>query len=290
MNVDNLVTLAYAKINLGLAVKGKRSDGYHELQTVMQTIDLHDTVRISLSSNNDIECLCGRLSGPRNLAYQAAKLFREGLNSQQGIRIEIDKRIPIQAGLAGGSADAAAVLRGLNQLWKQPYSQEEILQLANQLGSDIAFCLAGGTQWAEGRGEKLLPLTEAPEMSLVVVKPQQGINTGESYRQFDQRGESHLLSFEAWEEALKSGSIQRIALLLSNDLEAGSQQILPLIGGLKNGLLKEGCLGALMSGSGSAVFGIAASEEQAQRIAHSLKARGYSAWATKTIAPGNTDK
>jgi 4-diphosphocytidyl-2-C-methyl-D-erythritol kinase len=285
MKADYLETFAYAKINLGLAVKGKRPDGYHELQTVMQTIELHDTVKLSLSGKNDIECLCGRLSGPRNLAYQAAKLFRDGLNSKQGICIEIAKEIPIQAGLAGGSADAAAVLRGLNQLWEQPYSQEELLQLANRLGSDIAFCLDGGTQWAEGRGEKLLPLTEAPEMSLVVVKPQQGINTGESYRQFDQLEGGQLLSFQAWAEALKFGSVESIASLLSNDLEAGSQKILPLIGSLKESLLKEGCLGALMSGSGSAVFGIAPSKEQAQRIAQSLQKMGYAVWSTKTITP-----
>ncbi|HVJ49884.1 4-(cytidine 5'-diphospho)-2-C-methyl-D-erythritol kinase [Desulfitobacterium sp.] len=284
MKEDILVTFAYAKINLGLAVKGKRSDGYHELQTVMQTIDLYDTVKISLSGSG-IECFCGGLSGPRNLAYQAAKLFRERLNSRQGIRIEIEKRIPVQAGLAGGSADAAATLRGLNQLYNYPSSQEELLQLANQLGSDVAFCLQGGTQWAEGRGEKLLPLAEAPEMSLVLAKPQQGVSTGEAYRRFDQLGRGHLLSFQAWEEALQSGSVEKIALLLSNDLEAGSQVILPVIAGLKEDLRKAGCYSALMSGSGSAVFGITHSEDQAQEIAHSLKQKGYSVWVTKTITP-----
>lgn len=285
MKVDNFVTFAYAKINLGLAVKGKRPDGYHELQTVMQTIELHDTVKISRTENDEIQCVCGGLSGPRNLAYQAAMLFREGLKTHQGIRIEIEKRIPIQAGLAGGSADAAATLRGLNELYNQSYSPEEILQLANQLGSDVAFCLHGGTQWAEGRGEKLQPLTEAPEMSLVVVKPQQGINTGESYRKFDQVGGGHLLSFQAWQEALQSGSVEKIASLLSNDLEVGSQMILPLIIRLKESLRKNGCYGALMSGSGSAVFGIAHSAEQAQEIAYSLQKSGYSAWTTKTITP-----
>ncbi|AHF05711.1 4-(cytidine 5'-diphospho)-2-C-methyl-D-erythritol kinase [Desulfitobacterium metallireducens] len=285
MKADDLVTFAYAKINLGLSVKGKRPDGYHELQTVMQTIELHDTVKISRVGNDEIECLCGGLSGPRNLAYQAARLFREGINSHQGIRLEIEKKIPIQAGLAGGSADAAATLRGLNQLYNQPYSQEEILQLANQLGSDIAFCLNGGTQWAEGRGEKLLPLTDVPEMFLIIVKPQQGINTGESYRKFDQLGKSHPLSFHAWDEALQSGSVEKIASLLSNDLEAGSQIILPLIERLKEGLKENGCYGALMSGSGSAVFGIAHSAEHAQEIAHSLQKRGYLSWATKTITP-----
>lgn len=288
MNTDIFETFAYAKINLGIAVKGKRPDGYHELQMVMQTIGLHDTVRLSLLEKDEIRCLCGGLSGPKNLAYQAAKFFKEGLNSHQGIRIEIEKRVPIQAGLGGGSADAAATLRGLNRLFNRPYSQEEILRLANQLGSDVAFCLNGGTQWAEGRGEILLPLPKAPEMPLVVVKPQQGINTGESYRMFDQLGEGHPLSLEAWQEALQSGSAAKIALLLSNDLEAGSQAILPVIASLKEELRREGCQGVLMSGSGSAVFGIAPSAKRAQEIAHSLTKKGYSAWATKTISPKYT--
>lgn len=281
---DNLAMFAYAKINLGLAVKGKRPDGYHELQTVMQTIDIHDTVNVSLSGSG-IECLCGWLSGPRNLAYQAARLFLGGLNYSKGVRIEIEKRIPVQAGLAGGSSDAAATLCGLNQLCNQPYSREELFQIANRLGSDVAFCLQGGTQWAEGRGEKLLPLTEAPVMSLVLVKPQLGINTGESYRRFDLLGRGHPLSFQAWEEAMQSGSIEKIALLLSNDLEVGSQAILPEIAGLKEDLIKAGCYSALMSGSGSTVFGIAHSETEAQEIKYFFQEKGYAVWAIKTITP-----
>lgn len=284
MKEDNLVTFAYAKINLGLAVREKRQDGYHELQTVMQTVGLYDKVKLTITGY-EIECICGGLSGPKNLAYQAAERFMKGLDLKRGVRIEIKKKIPIQAGLAGGSSDAAAVLRGLNHLLNTPYSQEELLELANQLGSDVAFCLQGGTQWAEGRGEKLFALPAAPEMDIILVKPWQGINTGESYRRFDQLGKEHSLNFEVWQEALSSLSIERVALLLSNDLEIGSQSILPEIADVKKSLMEAGCYNALMSGSGSAVFGIARSEAQAQDIAVSFKNKGYSVWVTKTITP-----
>lgn len=284
MKEDCLVAFAYAKINLGLTVREKRPDGYHELQTVMQTIGLYDTVKLSLAGC-EIKCICGGLSGPKNLAYQAAERFMKGLNLHKGVRIEIKKKIPIQAGLAGGSSDAAAVLRGLNHLLNKPYSQEELLELANQLGSDVAFCLQGGTQWAEGRGEKLFALPAAPEMDIILVKPWQGINTGESYHRFDQLGKEHPLNFEAWQEALSSLSIERIASLLSNDLEIGSQSLLPEIADVKKGLMEAGCYNALMSGSGSAVFGIAHSAAQAQDIALSFKNKGYSVWVTKTITP-----
>ncbi|WP_425805795.1 4-(cytidine 5'-diphospho)-2-C-methyl-D-erythritol kinase [Desulfitobacterium sp. Sab5] len=284
MKEDCLVTFAYAKVNLGLAVREKRQDGYHELQSVMQTIGLYDTIKLSLTGC-EIECICGGLSGPKNLAYQAAERFIGGLNLEKGIRIEIKKKIPIQAGLAGGSSDAAATLRGLNHLLNKPYSQEELLELANQLGSDVAFCLQGGTQWAEGRGERLFALPAAPEMDIILVKPWQGINTGESYRRFDQLGKEHPLNLETWQEALSALSIERIASLLSNDLEIGSQSILPEIADIKKDLREAGCYNALMSGSGSAVFGIARSETQARDIALSFKNKGYSVWVTKTITP-----
>lgn len=285
MKENNLVTFAYAKINLGLAIKRKRPDGYHELQTVLQSIELHDTVKISLTGCG-IECRCGMLSGPRNLAYRAAESFMDGLNLKNGVRIEIEKRIPIQAGLAGGSSDAAATLRGLNDLLEQPYSQEELQKLANQLGSDVAFCLQGGTQWAEGRGEILLALPASPEMNLVLVKPEQGINTGESYRRFDRFGDGHSLILQAWEDALQSESIEKVISLLSNDLERGSMEILPEIATLKEDLVKAGCYAALMSGSGSTVFGVVHSADMARRIAHSFEKKGYSTWATRTITPG----
>lgn len=284
MKEDCLVTFAYAKINLGLAVREKRLDGYHELQTVMQSIGLYDTLNLSFTGC-EIKCICGGLSGPKNLAYQAAERFLKGLNLKKGVQIEIKKKIPIQAGLAGGSSDAAATLRGLNRLFNKPYSQEELFEIANQLGSDVAFCLQGGTQWAEGRGEKLFALPAAPEMDLILVKPWQGINTGESYQRFDQLGKEHPLSFDAWQEALNSQSIEKIASLLSNDLEVGSQAILPEIADVKRELVKAGCYNALMSGSGSAVFGIARSETEAQEIALSFKNKGYSVWVAKTITP-----
>lgn len=286
MDRKQLTTFAYAKINLGLAIISRRDDGYHELQSVMQSIGLHDRVNVSLTESG-IQCLCGHLSGPDNLAYRAAQLFLDGRNLIKGIRIEIEKSIPIQAGLAGGSSDAAATLRALNRLFEEPYSQEELLRLAGQLGADVAFCLEGGTQWATGIGELLERLPSSPLMDLIVIKPPQGVNTAKAYRVFDEEGKSHPLDLEAWKESLASGEVERIIPLLSNDLELASMKILPMIAEIKNQLLEAGCLTALMSGSGSAVFGVVGSKAQAEDLADQFRKRDYQVWVTQTIERGD---
>lgn len=282
MDRNQLITFAYAKINLGLAIMDRRPDGYHELQSVMQSIELHDRIKVSLTGSG-IECSCGRLSGPENLAYQAAQRFMEGIHSLKGVHVEIEKNIPIQAGLAGGSSDAAATLRALNVLLKEPYSREELQGLARQLGADVAFCLEGGTQWATGIGDRLERLPAAPRMELILIKPPQGVNTGEAYRVFDQEGKSNALDVHAWRESLTSGQVEKIIPLLSNDLEQASMKILPIIVQIKNRLMEAGCLAALMSGSGSAVFGVAESKAQAAEITKRFKETDYDVWVTHTI-------
>ena len=145
-----VTTFAYAKINLALAVLGVREDGYHELQSVMQSIALHDVVKVR-RTGGDLVCHCGTLSGKRNLAYTAAEMFFKELGLQGGAEIQIEKHIPIQAGLAGGSSDAAAALRLLNQLYNFPLREEKLQELSARCGADVAFCLRGGTAWATGR-------------------------------------------------------------------------------------------------------------------------------------------
>ena len=287
MTVKQIEMFAYAKVNLALAITGLRPDGYHELESVMQSIGICDRIRISMREKG-ILCLCGEFSGPENLAYKAAQTFLNGLNSSQGVEIEIEKNIPVQAGLGGGSADAAATLQGLNLLWHKPYTDVQLKAMAAKLGADVAFCLEGGTQWATGVGEELRPLPPAPKLNLVLIKPQQGINTAQAYRTFDQIGNFAHLDYVAWQRALASGKTEEIIPLLYNSLEPASTKLLPEIARIKDGLSKqEGCKGALMAGSGSTVFGIIETREQAQRIGTIWREKGYGVWVTQTMERGN---
>ncbi|AET65811.1 4-diphosphocytidyl-2C-methyl-D-erythritol kinase [Desulfosporosinus orientis DSM 765] len=283
MEQSFLTTFANAKINLALAIQGIQEDGYHELQSVMQSIELHDIVRVRRHGEK-VVCRCGALSGPGNLAYKAAIEFLSQSGKSGGLEIEIKKQIPIQAGLAGGSTDAAATLRLLNQLYGNPFNNEELLKLAAQCGADVAFCLQGGTMWATGRGEQLELLPAAPRVDLVIMKPYAGVNTREAYRRFDLVGHSGQLTRKDWEEALAGGSIKQIAGLLYNDLEAASIPLVPQIDKFKQSLLESGCYGSLMSGSGSSVFGIAQGEQHARQVAEQLRKKGFrNVWVTKTI-------
>lgn len=281
-------TFAYAKINLALAITGRRADGYHELQSVMQSISLYDVIRV-WRRGDGITCRCGELSGPFNLAYRAAEKFVLRLGKPAGIEIEIEieKKIPLEAGLAGGSSNAAAVLRVLNELYGSPLSGEELRELAGSIGADVAFCLDGGTMWATGRGEILAELPPAPRLELVVAKPLAGVNTQEAYRRFDEEGQTGSLNRDAWIQALTAGRPEQVAALLSNDLEEVSIRMVPEIGHIKRIMLKSGCYGALMSGSGSAVFGLTRGREHALRTAKVLREQGYSqVWTASTNFSG----
>ncbi|MHB8126046.1 MAG: 4-(cytidine 5'-diphospho)-2-C-methyl-D-erythritol kinase [Desulfitobacteriaceae bacterium] len=276
-------TFAYAKINLGLAIVGQRRDGYHELQSVMQSIELHDVIKVERVGHS-LVCHCAGLSGPGNLAYQAADLFLRRIRANDGILIEIDKQLPLQAGLAGGSSDAAATLRLLNEIYQKPLSIEELKELAGMCGSDVGFCLTGGTMWATGRGEELEVLPSAPKMELILVKPLDGIDTGEAYRRFDIIGQKGSQSKEKWRLALEMGQIKEIAHLMSNDFESVSMQMVPEISLIKQELLLAGCYGALMSGSGSTVFGIAQDKEHAVWVGQMLQKKGFDqVWWTSTM-------
>lgn len=273
---------AYAKINLGLAIVGRRSDGYHELQSVMQSIELHDVIKVERNGHS-LVCRCRGLSGPENLAYKAAALFLRNIGVNDGIIIEIDKQIPLQAGLAGGSSDSAAVLLLLNEIYQKPLSFEELKRLALMCGSDVCFCLSGGTMWATGRGEELEILPASPKMELVLVKPRDGINTGEAYRLFDAFGQNGGLNKEDWRYVLEKGRIKEIAELMYNDFESVSAAMVPEISYLKQELLCTGCYGSLMSGSGSTVFGIAQDKEHAAWAGRRLLKKGFNqVWCTST--------
>ncbi len=290
-----LKTFAYAKINLGLAVNGQRKDGYHDIESVFQSIDLHDVVRLR-PVQEGISCRCGDLSGPANLAYRAAARFLRELEARRrgrlrGVEIEIEKNIPMEAGLAGGSSDGAAVLKLMNQLYEYPFSLEELNKMGAELGADVVFCLNGGTMWAAGRGELLEQLPPAPRLDLVVVKPQQGVSTQAAYGRLAQMGKWSTLERKKWEKILAAGERESIAKLLSNDLEPPSFQLVPEISCIKKELLRHGSLGALMSGSGSAVFGIGKNAEHVRQIGLQIKKQGYAqVWVTHTINKGEQER
>ena len=289
MVIASIKTIAPAKINLALAVTGLRADGYHMIQTVFQTISLYDQIEVELKGEG-ITCACGNLSGENNLAYKAAARFMDELEGKRsisenvGISISIEKNIPLQAGLAGGSTDAAAVLRSLNKLYSHPFSYEELLEIAAQCGSDTAFCLKGGTQWGEGTGTALTKLPQAPEMNLILVKPTQGVNTSEAYQLFDEIGNLSTLDKALWDETLQKGNREQIGKMLFNSLEDAAFLLVPEINTIKDLLLESGCWGALMSGSGSSVFGILPDRESGLNIQESLANRGFhETWLVKTI-------
>jgi len=282
------VLSAPAKINLALAVSGRRVDGFHNIETVFQSISLSDRVEVVLKDRG-IVCNCGELSGENNLAFKAAGFFLNKYKniiscSHGGAEITIEKNIPIQAGLAGGSSDAAAVLRALNILLACPFSYEELLELADECGSDTAFCLKGGTQWGEGTGSDLSELPSAPDMDLIVVRPSRGINTAEAYCAFDGDGEYTRLDKNQWIEMLNNKDTERIGENLSNSLERIACKMVPEIRELKNILQTNGCSSTLMSGSGSAVFGILRDREHGDKIRKVLASAGFqNTWVVKTM-------
>lgn len=283
----SMEVLAPAKINLALAIKEIRPDGFHSLETIFQSVSLYDYVNVAINGKG-ISCLCGELSGSKNLAYHAAQTFSDGYEALgfgriSGIEISIKKNIPLQAGLAGGSTDAAAVLVAINRLLDNPFTYGQLLECAKKCGSDTAFCLRGGTQWGEGTGTRLVDLPPAPELDIILVKPVQGVSTVEAYHFFDEQKRFSRLDSNLWSEALRSMDAYRIGPLLTNDLESAVFKLVPEISTLKTLLLEGGCIGALMSGSGSTVFGILKDIGQGEKIREVLSKKGYNQnWLVKT--------
>jgi len=276
---------AYAKINLTLDVLGKRADGYHELSTIMQTIDLTDTITLRereagitlISSSPDIPIDKG------NIAYQAAELFLSEQNLFRGVEITIQKNIPIMAGLAGGSADAAAVLRGLKELWDLEIAEEKLWEMANQLGSDVAFCLKGGTCLGTGRGEILTPLTSAPPLWLVVAKPKLSVSTAEVYGNLNLRSIKKRPNNVAMIKALEEGNPEVISQQLCNVLETVTLRMHPTLVKMKDKIKEMGALGVLMSGSGPTLFAFTSTLAEGQFIAKALQDEMEAVFVTTTL-------
>ena len=260
-----LVIAAPAKINLTLNVLGKRADGYHELETVMQQISLADKIYLQTGGEGiRVASNCPVLPDNQdNLAWQAAQLLTAKFSLPAGLHIFIEKNIPIGAGLAGGSSDAAAVLRGINAGFGLGLPQDELLELGLALGSDVPFCLLGGTALARGRGEILTLLPEGPCLEMVLVKPDYQLSTAEIYRDFRLDRVQDPPDNAAFLEAWRKCDIIAVAAQMKNVLETVSITRCPEISAIKQQLQDLGALHTLMSGSGPSVVGVFISRAEA---------------------------
>lgn len=262
---------ACAKLNLYLDITGILPDGYHALCSVMQSIDLYDTVKVGLADTVHLTVDKRYIpTDERNTAFKAAKAFFNATGINGGAEISIRKIIPVGAGMAGGSADAAAVLNLLNILYGMPLSNEELSAVALKVGADVPFCLEGGTMLAEGKGEKLTRLPRLAKCFFVVVKPDFSVSSKEAYGMFDEQG-GDCPPVDGIIEGLKKRNIRDICAAMGNDLERCIASSHPEINDIKNKLCSMGAIGAMMTGSGSAVFGVFEDITQARKVAEELK-------------------
>lgn len=273
-----MVTLrekAYAKLNLTLDVLGKRSDGYHDLKSVMQTISLYDMVELDIGTGEPWKLTCGREDIPcdeRNLAWKAAKLYCDAVNKDpDGITIRIEKNIPSGAGMGGGSADAAAVLRMLNRYDGNLLTVEELADLSAEIGSDIPFCVWGGTVMCEGRGEIMRRLPDCPKCVILGCKPEFSVSTPVLFRKIDSVEIMKHPDNDAMERALEAGDIGAIAREIYNVFDPVVSEDHPEIGHIKNICNSYGAIASQMTGSGSVVFAVMPDAAFAIQAAEVLK-------------------
>lgn len=266
---------AYAKVNLALDVVGVRPDGYHELRTVMQSVSLADEVEIGRTCGGfelQVEPPHADVGPPeKNTAHRAWRLLCDRLGEKLPVRVTLRKEVPAGAGLGGGSTDAAAVLRGLDALFDLGLPVEELRDVASGIGADVPFCVSGGTALGEGVGEVLSPVPAPPDHRLLVVKPRRGADTAEVYRAFDaspagEKAADRVLS------ALRSGDLAALAGTLGNDLAPVTKAMIPEVAELERRLLEAGALGASMTGSGTAVYGLFRDEDAAARAGEGIGA------------------
>lgn len=275
--MDQVVCAAPAKINLTLDILRRRADGYHDLRMVMQSVSLCDTVRVTRCSDGEIRVRCGGSGlpeGPENIAWKAAHAFFHAVGAADaGAVIEIEKRIPVCAGMAGGSADGAAVLRALRQLCRPQLPDAELERIGAAVGSDVPFCVRGGAALAEGRGEILTTLPGLPECEIVICKPEFGISTPELYGRVRTEKLRRHPDTQAMRDALAAGDLPAAAAAVCNVFE---EVLAPDerrdIARIEEALRRGGALSAAMTGSGPTVFGLFDRREAAELAARTLRA------------------
>lgn len=258
---------ANAKINLALDVLGKRDDGYHEVSMIMQEIDLCDTLDIETDTSGEVRLFCDSFNTneiKNTLTYRAARMFLDEINSSLGCTIRLTQQIPMCSGLGGGSADAAAVLRALNELCGTPCDTDALAKIGLSLGADVPFCVTGGTAVAKGIGEKLCPIDGIKRKWVALIKPKIDISTAEAYHKMDEEYYPHP-DIEAAAEFIKKGDMQIFYTLAGNAFEYVTKSIHPEIEQIKKYLLGAGAEFAMMSGSGPTVYGLFEKECDAKK-------------------------
>lgn len=264
---EKLTLKAPAKINLGLDVLGRRDNGYHDVRMVMQSIGLYDDVTIEKVEEPGI-CLEINLdflpTDERNIAYKAAKLLMDEFAISTGVKIKLEKHIPVAAGMAGGSTNAAAVLEGMNTLFSLGLTQKELMERGVKLGADVPYCIMKGTALAEGIGEILSPLPPLPECHILIAKPDISVSTKEVYEELDSKEIPEHPEIDGILEGLKEANLEKIVSAMGNVLERVTVQKYPVIDEIKQVMKKAGAMNAMMSGSGPTVFGIFKDRETAE--------------------------
>ncbi len=277
---------APGKINLSLDVLHRRPDGYHEVKMIMQTVGLHDLVVLErIPAGIEIECGCPWVPNDEgNIAYKAAQLLLNSYSIDSGIRIKIKKMIPVAAGMAGGSTDAAAVMKGMNRLFNLGLGMNELMKLGKNIGADVPFCMKGGTMLAEGIGEVLTELPSFSGVDIVLVKPKIGVSTAWVYKNLDiarikERPDTQLLM-----EALEHKDKKLVSHNMKNVLEMVTIQKYDIIEEIKNRLINLRALGSLMSGSGPTVFGVFEDRQSAEYAYNAIKSDRWETFLTTTIS------
>jgi 4-diphosphocytidyl-2-C-methyl-D-erythritol kinase len=259
---------AYAKINLGLDVLRRREDGYHDVCMIMQSLELHDVITIRLTSEQGISISTNLSYLPANqdnLVYKAASLFMESYGLTSGLSIHLEKQIPVAAGLAGGSSDAAATLLGINQLFHKGVPKEELMKLGVKIGADVPYCIMLGTALSEGIGELLTPLPPIPSCSILLVKPDISVSTKYVYENLHLNEKSVHPDIKAMRTALAGADLHTLAKSMDNILQTVTIKEYPIISEIKDKMKELGALNSLMSGSGPTVFGIYQNRELAKK-------------------------
>lgn len=280
--MDKLELKALAKVNLGLDVLGRRSSGYHDVRMVMQTVYLYDQVIMEKKKKPGIEVETNLYFLPvneNNLAYKAAKLLMDEFTIKEGIKITLKKHIPVAAGMAGGSSNAAAVLYGMNRMFSLKLSEEELMERGVALGADVPYCIMRGTVLAEGIGEVLTPLAPMPKCHILIAKPPISVSTKFVYDELDSHEITKHPDIDGIIAGLNGQDLARIAGSLGNVLEEVTVREYPVIEQIKNTMKEQGALNAIMSGSGPTVFGIFEEKSRAREAGRKIKETG----ATKQV-------
>lgn len=276
---------AYGKVNISLDIVGKREDGYHLLEMIMQNIELYDDIKIN-KIDKGIKLKCNKPFIPvdeRNLAYKAAELMINTYNIESGVSIEIIKNIPVAAGLAGGSADCAAVLRMMNKLFNINASDKELMELGVKLGADVPYCIKGGTALCKGIGEDITMLKPFKNKIVLLVKPPFGVSTKEVYKEFDLSKVRVHPNTEVLIEKMKKNDLYYVSKNMKNLLENVTIRKHKVLYKLKEHLVKNGAVGSMMSGSGPTVFAFFDDMQVALKCYNELKEKYTDVFLTRTI-------